>query len=178
MTSNEKSKKIRAALKAAGISNRQVSVRHHYAGYSSAWDITIKDKSLSIKEISDICKRFENIDYDERTGEILSGANDFVHVDRAYDYPVDCSPYLAQVEQVISQLRRSGQSANIGDSGWIIFFEIGYYVCVNKKYESIDYWLSKFTMNLHEGVSESIARKMKEADLDASYLARKRSESN
>ena len=69
MTSTEKAKAIRAALKEAGITSKQVSVRHRYCGYSSSYHITIKDGNVSELQIKDICKRFESVDYDERTGE-------------------------------------------------------------------------------------------------------------
>lgn len=42
MTSIEKTKAIRAALKEAGITSKQVSVKHRYCGYSSSYHITIK----------------------------------------------------------------------------------------------------------------------------------------
>ena len=68
MTSKERSKAIRTALKEAGITSKQVSVKHRYCGYSSSYHITIKDGNISQLQIEDICKRFKSVDYDERTG--------------------------------------------------------------------------------------------------------------
>ena len=70
MTASEKAKSIRSELKKAGFTSKQVSVKHRYCGYSSSYHITIKDGNVSELQIKDICKRFESVDYDERTGEI------------------------------------------------------------------------------------------------------------
>ena len=79
---------IRKELKKNGYSSREISVRKRHAGYSSAINVTIKDLTINLKDIKKIVHKFENVGWDERTGEILSGGNTFVFVD--YDYMKLC----------------------------------------------------------------------------------------
>ena len=69
---------IVADLKAAGYNSRQVSVKHKGAYY-----VTIRDASIPGEQIREIAERHERITRDEGTGEILSGGNSFVFVERA-----------------------------------------------------------------------------------------------
>ena len=134
MTSTEKAKAIRAALKEAGFTSRQVSVRHRYVGYSSSFNITIKDGNISssfnitIKDgnisemqVKNICKRFESYETDERTGEILEGGNDYILVERDNHAPVDGSEYLDAVKNALAKLEREGQGEKIEGTRWTIF---------------------------------------------------------
>lgn len=170
MKSIEKTKKIRAALKAAGISNRQVSVRHRRAGYSSAWHITIKDNSLSVRRVREICERFQDVDRDDRTGEILAGGNDFVFVARAYDAPVDGSEYLEAVQKAISEISGNSAGVPIEGTGWNIFQSGGFYIASNEKYNKIYYNLGSIHINVWEGAAERLAQALKEHALDYEYL--------
>lgn len=73
---------IRQSLKKAGYKvPSQISVRKRSA---SAYDVEIKSLDIDKDEIEKIVKKFEDIDRDERTGEILSGGNTYVFV--SYDY--------------------------------------------------------------------------------------------
>lgn len=80
MTNKERTQAIRAELKKAGYGAKQVSVRSRYCGYSDATDITVKDINCNIEEIRKICEKFEKIDYDKYSGEILEGANTYISV--------------------------------------------------------------------------------------------------
>ena len=77
MTSTEKAKAIRTALKEAGFNQKQISVKKQFGGYSVAFYVTIRDANI---DKSTIVNKFKSIDYDERTGEILAGGNDYVFV--------------------------------------------------------------------------------------------------
>jgi len=73
---------IKDALKKAGYKvPSQISVRKRSA---SAYDVEIKSLDIDKDEIEKIVSKYENIRYDERTGEILSGGNTYVFVN--YDY--------------------------------------------------------------------------------------------
>ena len=175
----EKTKAIRAALKEAGITSKQVSVKHRYCGYSSSYHITIKDGNVSELQIKDICKRFESVDYDERTGEILEGGNDYVFVDRDYRTPVDGSEYLDAVKNALSKLERKGQGVKIERTRWMLFKEeSGEYFGNCPDYEKFDYTgnntrVSRFRCPDWNGIAESIAAAIKSKELDAAYLTRK-----
>lgn len=76
---------IRQSLKKAGYKvPSQISVRKRSA---SAYDVEIKSLDIDKDEIEKIVSKYENIRYDERTGEILSGGNTYVFV--SYDYDVE-----------------------------------------------------------------------------------------
>lgn len=86
MNSIEATKAIRNELKKCGYSNRKVSVKHEYGGYSASIRVTVKDLAINLAGIRKIARIYEDIDYDERTGEILEGGNTYVFVD--YDYTI------------------------------------------------------------------------------------------
>lgn len=86
MNSIEATKAIRNELKKCGYSNRKVSVKHEYCGYSSSIRVVVKDLSINLAWIRKIAYRYKDIDYDEVTQEILEGGNTYVFVD--YDYTI------------------------------------------------------------------------------------------
>jgi len=96
---DETAKEIKAALKAAGFKQNQVTVRYKRCLYDNVYDVTIRDPEVSLLEIEEICGKFESIRRDDPSGEILSGGNDFIRVDRKRG----TFPGTAQIEpQVLS----------------------------------------------------------------------------
>lgn len=94
--------KIRADLKAAGIPARAVSVRVSDAGYSTSVSVKIKDISVDRAVVEKIANRHEDISYDERSGEILSGGNTYVWVDYDYDTIRNArEQYIEQAQEII-----------------------------------------------------------------------------
>lgn len=87
--------RLRIALKGAGFSARQVTVRYPH----SALYVTIRDASVSLTEVTSIAGAFESISRDHATGEILCGGNTFVQV--AYD-DVLIKPVQAQILAVLA----------------------------------------------------------------------------
>lgn len=173
MTSKEKAKAIRTALKEAGITSKQVSVKHRYCGYSSSYHITIKDCNVSELQIKDICKRFESVDYDERTGEILEGGNDYILVKRDNHAPVDGSEYLDAVKNALAKLEREGQGEKIEGTRWTIFKQQCCFLGNCQALEKLNWDVSRFRCPEWDGVAESIASIIKSKELDAAYLERK-----
>ena len=84
MTNKERSKAIRETLKKAGYKTSDFSIRSYDCGYSDSSKIHIKNLSIDVSKIRNLLKKFESVDYDERSGEILSGGNTYIIVD--YDY--------------------------------------------------------------------------------------------
>lgn len=78
------SKELKQYFKENGIETKNISIRHSYFGYSDGFDVTIKDISISRKKVEHLLKKYESIDRDERTGEILAGGNTYIQV--SYDY--------------------------------------------------------------------------------------------
>lgn len=100
MTNKERSASIRAEIKKLGYNSRQVSVRSGFCGYSDYTHVTIKDVKANIKEIEKACKKFQSVDYDSVTGEILAGGNTYIHVQ--YDYDAISKATDANIEKAES----------------------------------------------------------------------------
>lgn len=83
MTSTEKAKAIRTALKEAGYNQKQVSVKKQFAGYSAVFFVTIRDSNICKNTIENIVNKFKSIDYDKEAGIILAGGNDYIHVQKS-----------------------------------------------------------------------------------------------
>lgn len=86
MTNKEIAQEIRKALKENGYSRKDISVRSSYIGYSSRFDVSIKNPLIRYSEVKEIVKRYENYERDIASGEILEGGNDFVFV--SYEYGI------------------------------------------------------------------------------------------
>lgn len=71
---------IRDFLKKNGYNIRDFSIKASYGGYSSSVDIYIKNPKIDKKEINDLVKKFQNVDYDARSGEVLMGGNTYIFV--------------------------------------------------------------------------------------------------
>lgn len=81
MTNKELSLAIRKTLKEAGYTSKDVKVSVKDAGYSTAARLNIVNPLVSRTAIQELVKGYEEIDRDERTYEILSGGNTYVHVE-------------------------------------------------------------------------------------------------
>ena len=75
---------IRDALKKAGYKRSQVSVSKGRGGYEIVYHVTVKDLMIPIEKIEKVVKKFQSVDWDERTGEILAGGNTMIFVE--YDW--------------------------------------------------------------------------------------------
>lgn len=80
MTTKEKAQELRKVLKEKGYKRNDISIRSGYCGYSSYIDVTIKNPEINRSDIEKIAIRYREVDYDERTGEVLEGGNTYVHV--------------------------------------------------------------------------------------------------
>jgi hypothetical protein len=113
MLAKEKAAAIRKLLKAKGI---KASVITKPSGYSSSIRITIKDLSGDIDEAKKIAREFESIRYDQFSGEILSGGNDYVHVNYDYDtVKAAAVEYLPHAEKLLAELE-PGYITTVGEN--------------------------------------------------------------
>ena len=175
MIKSELSKAIRAALKAAGIPARSVSVTTRDSGYSTACDVRIKDENISDLQVETICKSFEKYERDERTGEILEGGNDYIFVDRDYRFSNIGGEYLEAVETAIKELaaRGDGYGVNVSGTDWTLWQDGNYYRCSSAAVAEIDYFLGRFEMWKCDGSAVGIAKVLKNRELDRAYLQSK-----
>jgi hypothetical protein len=71
--------RLRSALKQAGFTARQATVRQRH----STLHVTIRDASVSLTRVAAIAGQFEVVRRDQATGEILCGGNTYVEVEYA-----------------------------------------------------------------------------------------------
>ena len=104
---DETAQKMNDALKKAGFNRRQVTVRHWRALYDDDYRNKVHDPKVSLLQIEDIVGEFESIRYDEYSGEILEGCNNYVNVDRDEKHPVDITQILPLVEPALTKAIRN-----------------------------------------------------------------------
>ena len=107
---DETAQKMNDALKKAGFNRRQVTVRHRRVLYDDDYRIKVHDPKVSLLQIEDIVGEFESIRYDEYSGEILAGCNNYVNVDRNEEHPVDITQILPLVEPALTKAMQDGRN--------------------------------------------------------------------
>ena len=107
---DETAQKMNDALKKAGFNRRQVTVRHRRALYDDDYRIKVRDPKVSLLQIEEIVGEFESIRYDEYSGEILEGCNNYVSVSRDEEHPVDITQILPLVEPALTQAMQDGRN--------------------------------------------------------------------
>ena len=96
---------IRAALKARGITRRQVAVVHEHYSMGSTIHVTVKDPAVRLSAVKEIAKMYENVARDSYSGEFLSAGNRFVNVEYA---PAALAPIVAELLPTIEALPADG----------------------------------------------------------------------
>ena len=107
---DETAQKMNDALKKAGFNRRQVTVRHRRALYDDDYQIKVRDPKVSLLQIEEIVGEFESIRYDEYSGEILEGCNNYVSVSRDEEHPVDITQILPLVEPALTKAMQDGRN--------------------------------------------------------------------
>lgn len=75
-----KTTEMKRILRAAGIDTKKVSITHKYCGYSEAYNVKLLTKEIDAKAVEKLLNKYESVDRDEYTGEILLGGNTYVDV--------------------------------------------------------------------------------------------------
>lgn len=128
MTNKERSAAIRAEIKKLGYNSRQVSVRSRICGYSDETRIEVKDLSCDIKAIEKACMKFESIDYDQYSGEILSGGNTYIFVN--YDWKAlrdGREAKMAEAEAIFAKLDNEQVHIQKDEREFIIYKQGDFY---------------------------------------------------
>lgn len=79
MSNKELSQTIRKELKENGFTSKDVSVRVTTALYDTAVSVTVKNPLVRLSEVEAVARTFSEVEYDERSMEILAGCNVYVH---------------------------------------------------------------------------------------------------
>lgn len=101
MSNKELSLLIRRKLKENGFTSKDISVSVKTALYDTSVNITVKNPFIRISDVENIAKSFNEIDYDEHTGEVLAGCNVYVHVEYEYGIFKTLSAALLPVAQSV-----------------------------------------------------------------------------
>ena len=109
-SNKELSQLIRRELKENGFTSKDVSVRVRSALYDTAVNVTIKNPLVRLSEVREVVKKFSEVDYDERTMEILAGGNVYVHCQ--YEYGIFdgvASAFVPIAEKVFNNEKYNGR---------------------------------------------------------------------
>ncbi len=79
MGNRELSQLVRKTLKEHGFTSKDVSVRVSTALYDTAVSVTVKNPLVRLSEVEAVARTFSEVEYDERSMEILAGCNVYVH---------------------------------------------------------------------------------------------------
>jgi hypothetical protein len=115
---------IRQALKAKGITSRDVSVRAESFSMGSAIRVVIKSPRVALGLVETIANQHESIDRCPITGDILAGGNRYVSVNYDRDtVKIMADRYLAAVNDAAVELVKAGDNSLIPVAG--TFYMIG-----------------------------------------------------
>lgn len=117
MTNKELGNAIRKDLKAAGITSKDVSVRVRDSLYDTAVRIKIKNPKIRRSEVEKIANRYEEIDRDERTYEILAGCNTYVFVDYESGVIEEAAAELIPIAEMVLKNKEKYDGKKIADNG-------------------------------------------------------------
>lgn len=115
MTNRELGNAIREELKRGGFTNKDISVRVrdflNNTTFGIRVSIRIKNPLVKISEVESITKKFEKIDYDMHTMEVLSGGN--TYVDCQYEHGImerAASALIPTAEMVLNSPKYDGHA--------------------------------------------------------------------
>lgn len=107
MTNKELNAAIKNELKAAGYSVRDFRVTVKDCGYSTSAHVYIKSPTVNRLDVEKALKPFDQVERDERTGEILSGGNLYLFVE--YEYGLFDLPAQAWAATAAGLFREPGE---------------------------------------------------------------------
>ena len=119
MTNKEMSAAIRKELKENGFSGVFVSVKD--SGYDTAIKVKIKNPDTNRLEVEKLLKHWEEIDRDERTGEILSGCNVYLFVE--YQPGIFDEPAQEWAATAMGVMKSADETTKIFDGLFLINWE-------------------------------------------------------
>ena len=117
MTNKELGNTIRKYLRAAGFTSKDVSVRVRDSLYDTAVSIKIKNPRIRKSEIEAIAKKYEEIDRDARSGEILAGCNIYVFIDYEYGIFEDIIADLLPTAEMVLNNKEKYSGHKIANNG-------------------------------------------------------------
>lgn len=117
MTNKELGNVIRKELKGAGFTSKDISVKVKDSLYDTVVNIKIKNPKIRKSQIEFITKKYEEMDFDERTGEILAGANTYVFVNYEYGVVEEAAAELLPIAEMVLNNKEKYNGRKIADNG-------------------------------------------------------------
>ena len=117
MTNKELSQAIRKVIKNSGYNTRDFSIRVRDSLYDTAVNVKIKNPKIRKSEIEKILKKFESIDYDEKTCEILAGGNVYIFVNYEYGVLEEAAAELIPIAEMVLKNKEKYSGHKIADNG-------------------------------------------------------------
>ena len=110
---------LRVALRAAGYSARQVTVRDGGGNLCTALKVTVRTSDVSVSAIEKIAGAMRRVRHCEATGEILGGGNTFVDVAYAPEvYAVLAAAYAEDLASGKTEIGAFSVTAPDGGEGF------------------------------------------------------------
>ena len=102
MTNKELNAEIKKTLKANGYNTKDFSVSVRDSLYDTTIKVVVNSPTINRAEVEKILLPYESIDRDERTFEILSGANYYLFVTYKYNvFSEVASDYLGMAQELM-----------------------------------------------------------------------------
>ena len=117
MTNKELGNAIRKELKTAGYKTRDFSVRVRDSLYDTVVSIKIKNPKIKKSKVEEITKKYQFVEHDERTYEILAGGNTYIFVDYEYGVVEEAAAELLQVAEMVLNNKEKYDGHKIADNG-------------------------------------------------------------
>lgn len=102
MTNREIGAAIKKELKAAGYNAKDFKVSVKASGYDTAAYITVKNPGVNRCKVENLLHHWDQIDRDERTGEVLAGCNLYLFTE--YEHGIFdqlATKYLAEAKTIL-----------------------------------------------------------------------------
>lgn len=117
MTNKELGSAIRKELKENGITRKDISVRVRDSLYDTAVYITIKNPMIRKSDVEKIVAKYDQVEHDKRTGEILAGGNTYIFIDYEYGVVEKAAAELVPIAEMVLNHRAKYSGHKIADNG-------------------------------------------------------------
>lgn len=115
-TNKEINAAIKDELKAAGFNVKDFRVSVKDCGYSTSAHVRIKSPVVNRLEVEKVLKKFDQLERDARTGEILEGGNLYLFVE--YESGIFDIPAREWAADAMGIFRSSGECVRAYDGLW------------------------------------------------------------
>ena len=117
MTNKELGNQIRKELKENGIARKDISVRVRDSLYDTVVYIKIKNPMIRKSDIKKVVAKYDQVEHDARTYEILAGGNTYVFIDYEYGVVEEAAAELVPIAEMVLNHKDKYSGHKIADNG-------------------------------------------------------------